>query len=329
MASLPFMQPLHILGSGSIGLLWAASIRSAFPSYPLALLFRSHHKSRIADWKEVVVCMRQNKRPRMVNVPAQFIGDDNKHRIRNLILSTKAYQAADAVQSILPRLDPENLRIMVLCNGALDVRETLVDILAKQNIHNPQLVMCTTTNGVYQEPPDEDMFHLVQGGPGRTFLGGMSDLAQLWDQSGLNAKAIEPTQMEVLLWQKLAANCVCNPLTALWEIPNGALFDQPSFASTREQVVREVSQVGQALHPDLKEQLSPVALDEFVEQVIQDNLKNKSSMFHDVKKQQQTEVDNLNGYVVQKGLDLGIDTPGNNDLLLRIQEITTSCTIDK
>jgi 2-dehydropantoate 2-reductase len=166
-------------------------------------------------------------------------------------------------------------------------------------------------------------------GLGRTFLGGMSDLAQLWDQSGLNAKAIEPTQMEVLLWQKLAANCVCNPLTALWEIPNGELFDQPSFASTREQIVREVSQVGQALHPELEEQLSPVALDEFVEQVIQDNLQNKSSMFHDVKKRQRTEVDNINGYVVRKGRELCIDTPGNNELLLRIQEITNSYMIDK
>jgi 2-dehydropantoate 2-reductase len=318
---LPFMEPLHILGSGSIGLLWAASIRSAFPSYPLAVLLRPHHKSRIGGGKEIIVCTRQNKRPRMAHVPAQYIGDDNP-QIRNLILSTKAYQAADAVESVIPRLDPENLRIVVLCNGALDARETLMSTLHKHNIHSPHLVMCTTTNGVYQEPPDEDMFHLVHVGLGRTFLGGMPNLAQLWDQSGLNAKSIEPQQMEVLLWQKLAANCVCNPLTALWETPNGKLFDHPSFASTREQVVNEVSRIGQTLHPELGEELSPIGLDRFVEQVIQDNLQNKSSMFHDVKKQQRTEVDNLNGYIVRKGRKLGIETPANDELLLQIQQIT-------
>jgi 2-dehydropantoate 2-reductase len=269
--------------------------------------------------------MRQHKKPRMAHVNVQYIGDANNNPIRNLVLSTKAYQAADAVQSIAPRLDRKNpLRIMVLSNGALDVRETLIDTLAQHNIVNPQLIMCTTTNGVYQEPPDEDMFHIVHVGLGRTFVGGMPDLAQLWDQSGLNAKAIEPSKMEVLLWQKLAANCVCNPLTALWEVPNGKLFDEPTFASTRDQVVREVSQVGQALHPELGEHLAPGGLDQFVDQVIEENLQNMSSMFHDVQNGRRTEVDNLNGYIARKGRELGIDTPANNELLLRIQEITAS-----
>ena len=330
-SSLPFMQPLHVMGSGSIGLLFAASIRSAFPSFPIAALFRPRHKARIPDGKEVVVCLRQNKRPRMAHVPIQFIGDENsdQRKIRNLILSTKAYQAADAVKSVMSRLDTKNLRIMILCNGGLDVRETLIKTLEKNNVHNPQLVMCTTTNGVYQEPPDEDMLHLVHVGFGKTFIGGMPDLAQLWDQSGLNAKTIEPDEMEVLLWQKLAANCVCNPLTALWGVTNGELFNQPSFASLRKQTVKEVSQVGQNLHPKLKEKLSPVALDKFVEEVIQDNLQNRSSMFHDVKKQQPTEINSLNGYIVQKGRYLCLETPANYELLRRIQEITPCYADDK
>ena len=326
MGSLPFMEPIHILGSGSIGLFWAASIRSAFPSYPLAVLFRQHHKDMVAGEgsNEIMVCMRQNGRPRMAHIPAQLIGNDGaKQRpIRNLILSTKAYQARNAVQSIVPRLDRKNLRIMILCNGALDVRERLIDMLLQYDIHNPELVMCTTTNGVYQDQPDENMFHLVHVGHGRTFMGGMPTLAQLWDQSGLNAKVIEPGNMEVLLWQKLAANCVCNPLTTLWEIPNGELSKRPSFASLREQVVKEVSEVGQALNPELCDQLSPAALDGFVEQVVQENLQNKSSMFYDVKKKQKTEVENLNGYIKKKGLKFSIDTPANNELLDQIQEIT-------
>ena len=38
---------LHILGAGSIGLLWASSIRSAIPDYPVTLLLRDHHRKRL------------------------------------------------------------------------------------------------------------------------------------------------------------------------------------------------------------------------------------------------------------------------------------------
>jgi 2-dehydropantoate 2-reductase len=330
-AGLPFMEPLHILGSGSIGLLWAASIRSAFPSYPLAVLFRSHHKSRIDDG-QVVVCMQQNRRPRMAHVPAQLIhntssGSNSRRPIRNLLLTTKAHEAATAVQSILPRLDKEQLRVIVLCNGALSVRDQLRSILQD---HNSQLVMATTTQGVYQEPPDDDMYNLVHVGLGKTLLGGLPSLGQLWDQSGLNCQSISPKEIEVSLWQKLAANCLCNPLTTLWKLPNGKLWEQPSFESTMKQVLEEVSQVALALHQgetldDLGRQaLSPEALRAFVEQVIRDNSENKSSMWHDVRQGRQTEVDNLNGYVVRKGQQLGLDCPANEELWSQIRSLTHS-----
>ena len=96
----PFMEPLHVLGGGSIGLLFAASIRAAFPSYPICLLLREHHRRKIdPDEHHVMVCLMSRGRPRMVPVPAQIIGDnDKRHRpIRNLVVATKAYAAVEAV----------------------------------------------------------------------------------------------------------------------------------------------------------------------------------------------------------------------------------------
>lgn len=328
-----FMEPIHIVGSGSIGLFLATSIRSAFPSYPLAVLFRQHHKQRIGNEKEITVCLRQKQqRPRMARVPAQIIDDRRStSSIRNLVISTKAFQAVDAVESIVPRLDPENLRIMLLCNGALDVREKLLEILSLHEIKSPQLVMCTTTHGVEQEPPDEDMFHLVQTEMGRTFMGANLEnmdeirrLSELWDRASLNAKAIEKSKMEAFLWQKLAANCVCNPLTALYQCTNGALAKHSDFVATRDKVIQEISDVGRELNPDMAEQLSPSALTAFVELVIQENLQNTSSMFRDIEKKQETEIDNLNGYVIRKGQHLGIDCPANEELYHKIREMTAT-----
>jgi 2-dehydropantoate 2-reductase len=350
--ALPFMEPLHVVGAGSIGLFFASSIRLAFPSYPLALIFRGHHRETkrfSPKEEEVVVCTRQvqlentptNRRrgPQLSRVPYQFLDDEHHNaKIRNLLLCTKAYQAEIAIRDIQHRLEPSNLKIMLLCNGALDAREKVVQRLQETgNDTNLDMIMCTTTHGVINETVtsnsdddvDDEMFHLLHVGLGRTYMGSghecTQSLAQLLDQSGLNAQSIETQQMEVLLWQKLAANCVCNPLTALWNVPNGKMHENPSFHALRKQIVNEVSTVGSALHPELQEELGPSSLNSFVEQVIQANLLNQSSMARDIMKQQRTEVENLNGYIVRKSFELGLGpTPANEELLERIKEIHKS-----
>lgn len=289
----------------------------------------------------------------MSSVPVEFI-DDQDHRrrppIRNLILATKAYQAVDAVESIIPRLrtttttprdEMSPLRIFVLSNGALDIRENLQSVLATyDDIPEPEWIMCTTTHGVVKEELEEEnpdggdeehMLHLTHIGNGRTFLGDHLAMAQLWDRSGLNASSITDASssvdpMEVLLWKKLAGNCFCNPLTTLWGVTNGELMQSHLDAPRiRQQVVSEVSSVARAMNPTWPQQeqqeLSEIALDSFVEQVIQDNLHNRSSMYHDVKRGRRTEVDSINGYIVRKGKEVGIDAPANEELLLRIREI--------
>ena len=346
-----FMEPIHILGAGSIGMLWASSIRTAFPSYPLAVLFRPQHKRRFlqncdggtsSKRPEVLVCTMQNRRPRMSKVPVEFIGDDRKAPIRNLILATKAYQAEAALEGILPRLqnnDTGPLRIFILSNGALDVRENLQLLSTRHGDLPPtEYIMCTTTQGAIREqndtPSDEEeepMIHLSHLGQGTTFLGGVPAMAQLWDSSGLNATAIgcndklplgSNDAMEVLLWKELAANCFCNPLTALWGLTNGDLLRHDEAPRIRKQLVQEICAVAQGLHPSrLQEDLSETALDSYVEQTMRENLKKRSAMYYDIKRGRRTEIDSLNGYIVRKANEMGIDTPSNFDLLRRIQDL--------
>jgi 2-dehydropantoate 2-reductase len=324
----------------------------------LAVLFRGHHRGSKrfpSNEREIVICTQQlaaaapartgktrPQRPRVSRVPFQFITDDDsassassaKKNIRNLILCTKAFQAERAIQDIQSRLDPSHVRIMILCNGSLDVREKLEQTLQSTN-GTTELIMATTTHGVVHETAEndgddhDDMFHLLHVGVGRTYLGSniscTKSLAQLFDQSGLQTQSISSQEMEVLLWKKLAANCVCNPLTALWDVPNGRLNENLTFMTLRKQIVEEVSRVGIALHPELRDDLIPASLDDFVEQVIQANLQNQSSMARDLKKHQRTEIDNLNGYIVRKSTELGLPSSfANAELMERIHEITVS-----
>jgi 2-dehydropantoate 2-reductase len=353
MASLPFQETLHILGSGSIGLLWAASIRSTFPTYPVTCLLRSHHQFRIHQQQIKISWRRPSQPPQSprlwTHVPAQIIGNQSTtttttttttlapHSIQNLLVTTKAYQAASAVQNIRPYLN-YNCNIIVLCNGALAVRDELQNMLQDDDTTNFNLIMATTTHGAYQPSKEEEegdaitTYQIEHAGLGKTFVEDrIPGLGPLWDQSGLHCTSMASDDMNLLLWQKLAANCVINPLTAIYKCPNGELLMEPSVPEIMHEVLHELSQVAKQVRvvvtdhdsdndDDDDDQLSTQALTMFVRQVIQDTHSNKSSMLQDVLHKRRTEVDHLNGYVVAKGKSLGLECPANEDLCDRIRE---------
>ena len=367
---LPFMERLHVLGSGSIGLLFGSSIRIAFPSYPITMLLRPHHENRLSgngtiddneatslrkqgattttkQWMQVCVTDLQG-RPRLCRIRAELIPSTNVQQpndtkdtasvrttplqlsrqspIQNLILSTKAPDAVDALRSIQHRL-MDHPRIIILCNGALALRDQVQDYLQQEQIPHT-LTLASTSHGVYRDDDDDDdddeMYHVVHAGIGKTFVENDGPLAQLWDQSGLVAKSLDTNAMKALLWQKLAANCVINPLTALLDCSNGqilhhdkgGLYYQEMAPRVLEELVNVANKDGVELELDTTK--------EFVQQVVEDTQDNISSMRQDVMQGRRTEIDYLNGYVVRRGLATGVDTPANAELVERVRSLSSS-----
>jgi 2-dehydropantoate 2-reductase len=305
-----FMEPFHVLGGGSIGLLFAASIRMAFPSYPLQVLLRSSDK---IENKTITICLEQKIKGerstiRIVHVPARMIASDTPARkIRNLVVTTKAFQATAAIQSVEHLID-ETTRIVLLCNGTLAVQEEL----------SISTTPAWTTHGAYQIPNSE-MYHVVQAGFGQTCIRDNSEIASLWDRAGLNCHSLNESEMMRSLWMKLAANCAINPLTALRTCENGALLDNHDDGQL-QLCIREVAQVAQHItggDPGLSVQV----LTDFVHKVILDTAANKSSMLQDVLAKRQTEIDYLNGFIVKQGMAAGIDCPVNKLLWKQVRAL--------
>lgn len=282
----------------------------AFPSYPLTLLLRKHHEPRLeaegTRKKFMEVCISHKNRPRMVRIPATIIGPSQKPNIRNLLVATKAPDAAAAIDAIRPNLQP-SARIMVLCNGALAVREEIDELLKGEH----PITLISTTHGAFRDDMDEgsddELYHVTHAGIGKTFVQSDLPLAQLLDQSGLQAQSND--DMELHLWYKLAANCTINPLTAILGCTNGKVADKDLFQRMVPGILQELSQVSGS-----PEKLRPDLLQSFVDQVILDTTENKSSMLQDVLRKKQTEIDYLNGYIVKKGLELGISTTVNREV---------------
>ncbi len=128
---------------------------------------------------------------------------------------------------------------------------------------------------------------------------------------GLLARANLETQfvtdIEIALWEKLLVNCAINPLTALFDVPNGAIVNDARLREIAQAVAREALPIARA-HGVL---LSEPELIERIETVACKTAENISSMLQDVRRGRATEIEYINGALVREGRRLGIATPLN------------------
>jgi 2-dehydropantoate 2-reductase len=300
------------------------------------MLVRPHHKCRLSNnegeksgrlYMDVSVTQPPSlkypkSRTRWTRIPAMVIGDTSfsyhasshtRNNISNIWLTTKAFDAKAALMSIESQFSPSGVRIYMLCNGALALREELESIWPRISWSYVSTTHGATVNNAGMNNGADD-YHVTHAGLGRTYLSQSdSSLIGLLDRAGLNAELTE--NMDLTLWYKLAANCVINPGTALGECRNGELTSQANFTELCDQILQEIVSVCPL------SQVNVPGLRYYVDQVIADTKLNKSSMLQDIENGRKTEIDYLNGYIIKKGKQLGIPTPANNHVYERIQAL--------
>jgi 2-dehydropantoate 2-reductase len=127
--------------------------------------------------------------------------------------------------------------------------------------------------------------------------GGQSDLADrvgaAFERADLVAR-VSP-EMPRLLWEKLAVNAGINATTALARVPNGALLDGPA-RPVAAAAARETARVAREQGVDLAD---AAAVDR-TRAVADATAANTSSMQQDILAGSRTEIDAINGYVVDR-----------------------------
>ncbi|WP_434525681.1 2-dehydropantoate 2-reductase [Photorhabdus asymbiotica] len=276
---------ITVLGCGAIGKLWLTAL--------------SRQKHQVQGWLKT----SQSYLSVYINeingeVFNQSIPTNNNDHLANselLIVCLKAWQVADAVNSLLPKLSPD-CPILLLHNG-MGTQEELL------SAPNP-ILLGITTHGAYQN--DQQVYHTASG---LTYIGsatpnatGFNSLANVLHQSLPNVTWHD--QILSISWLKLAANCVINPLTALYECRNGDLLHYPEQLNI---LCEEIIQVMQRenMHASIDN------LTTYVYDVIDLTAKNYSSMLQDIRAKRRTEIDYITGYLLHRSRAHGLATPEN------------------
>jgi 2-dehydropantoate 2-reductase len=109
-------------------------------------------------------------------------------------------------------------------------------------------------------------------------------------------------------WNKLIFNCIINPLSAILRVRDNEI-EAPALKEIRQRIVEECSLVAKA---------EGVHFRHSHEKEIDRKIKgytNYSSMYQDVVKGKKTEIDFLNGKIIELGKKHGIQTPINEALV--------------
>lgn len=294
---------LVVVGTGALATLFAAR------------LGRLTSVLMLGSWAEALAA---------INRDGLRLGDESAERVRVtatadpaqaagaqfVLVLVKAWQTSRAAGQIKSLLAPEGLAL-TLQNGLGNLQTLAAELGAGR------VALGTTTQGVTLLGPG----WAREGGTGPTHVAEhprLGPLVELLRAAGFETHIHPPAELESLVWAKLAVNCAINPLTALLRVPNGELLRRPEARAVMEAAASEVAAVAAAKGIRLPFEDAAARARE----VAGATAGNRSSMFQDILRGAQTEVDAINGAVVREGRAAGVATPVNETLWRLVKAIS-------
>ena len=189
-----------------------------------------------------------------------------------------------------------------------------MDLVPKNHIYR----IITTEGALILEPGS-----IMHSGPGNTSIGkpysdndSFSDQLVSWLSSvGLDSAATNEIQMKT--WAKLLINAPINPIATLYHVTNGELVTVPYLRKMLEDVVIETVEIFRRRNIPFDD-VDPI---KSVLNVALATASNKCSMLQDIEKGRRTEIDFLNGRLLQEAHLAGIPAPLNEELTLKIKKL--------
>lgn len=218
-----------------------------------------------------------------------------------IILSTKAHDSIRAVKQIKRMLRKDTV-MLVLQNG-LGNEEIVKDVVGGK----VEVLRGLTTIAAELLTPGKIRVwqNTTTLEPGTS----AKKIAALFNSCRLETRISENFRSEV--WNKLALNCVVNPLTALFNVRNDTVASE-TLKWVRHEIARECALVAKA--EGIAFEMDFEALDRKIL-----GFTNFSSMCQDVARGKKTEIEFLNGKVVELGRQHEILTPVNKTLTSMIK----------
>jgi 2-dehydropantoate 2-reductase len=294
-----------IFGAGAIGSLFGALISK---KNNVILVGRKKHVDAIKEYGLSIKGITK------LNVAIEAIESIEQLRVSPdiLVFTVKSYDTESAIKQA-SNIIRENTTVISLQNG-LDNIDNI-----KKYLEPEKIIAGVTTHGAFFSKPGE----IQHTGKGTTVLGELNGknterlykISRLFNQSGI--KTITSQNIIKDIWSKAIVNSCINPLTTFFQCKNGYILENPILEHLVEKICEESIDIANSQKLDF----SYNEMINHIKDVIINTSENFSSMLQSYRKDKRTEIDSINGKLVEIGKNNGVDVSLNDILVYLIKEV--------
>lgn len=274
---------IGVIGGGAVGLLISAYFSRR---YSVTVYTKTEEQAKILEQKGIHITGEQPFTAHLYKAT-----NNPEYREELLIVTVKQYQLP-SILSILETLPSRT--VIFLQNG-------MSHIASLEKLKHHQVILGIVEHGVLKVGFNE----VNHTGRGQIVLSPYH-----LDEYDLNVLTNEfndffPIKIHSdwysLLAKKLLANAVINPLTALWKVRNGELFNNEHF---KKEVKLLFDEIWEVLELEGKEEHF-----QYIKSICEKTAKNQSSMLRDILEERPTEIDAILGYVLTNARQKEVNLP--------------------
>ncbi len=304
---------IAIIGPGALGCLLTAKLSLKSSKSPHELWLLDHNPPRASHLTKNGLTLEENDNLVKCKVHVTTNPGDLKNT-DFIFLCVKSHDVLKCLEMMNKFSSPDTL-LITLQNG-IDHLKHLHSVSG-----NISVALGVTAQGANLVAPG----HVVHAGSGPTRIGfadqepegalkRLNEATDLLNSAELETKIVENILDHI--WSKFFVNIGINALTAIHNCPNGQLLQSAAIVKKMETAVQEAVAVANACNIQIMS--DPVTT---TKEICKSTGRNISSMLQDVRNERPTEIDSINGALVEKARELGIDTPMNQELVAEVKKI--------
>lgn len=233
--------------------------------------------------------------------PKLITKDNESENYDVVLLSTKSYQLAGAIEDVRPFVG-EKTMVLPLLNGISHV-DQLVDAFGEQSVIGGLCFVEATLDEKGTIVQASPMNQLVYGERSGEETDRIKQLKGSFD--GTKADFVMSGNIDQEMWHKYLFITAMSGITTLFEEPIGPIRELTSGQRTIAALLKELEKVMESIGAPVEQGISGKLLDKI--NSMGEGM--KSSMQRDAEKSQPIEVDHLQGWLLEKANEQEISVP--------------------
>ncbi|MDD5686255.1 MAG: 2-dehydropantoate 2-reductase [Elusimicrobia bacterium] len=295
-----------IVGAGAMGTLFAGFLAKGGNN--VTVLARDKKKEIILKKKGIKITGLSKffispAKVRITSLPDSVSSQDL------IIIFVKSYDTSSVIPSIRKMMG-KNTVVLTLQNGLRNY-ENISKYITKNRI----IRGVTLESAIFVKYGE-----VIHTGKGDTIIDKNDNIlskriCNIFNHCGIKTSLSK--SIDSVIWSKLILNCAINPVAAVTGVKNGEIAKNKNYKEVAVESGKEVMKVAKVL--GIKILFSKIS--EKIEKVCSSTSRNINSMLADVVASHKTEIDYLNGAVVDIANKIKVEVPVNKALLKMVKKL--------